>query len=592
MSRRAWWFGAAALVVLLSTAALGVAVAVVDPNTYKPQIVAAVQRATGRALTLGGPLRVSPSLWPTIEVTDVKLANLPGGTRPDMVRAERIEAQLSLPALLLRRRLELTKLTLVGPNILFERVEGQPNWVLEPGADPQAVPSGPPPRVALDIRMARVRNGMITLRLPARVHVIGIRSLNLRHLAAGGPLDLAAVLVYSDYQPFRLQATARPTGSGEAEPWDTRLEFAAYGATLSATGRASLAGDYDLRVEGRVPELERLNALLPTLRLPQLRGVSLSTHLTSGQGVPGDLPVVGRTQLQISNADLSDRVPGLTLSAVEATLPEAGSTAVASGTGRYAGRAFTFEGRFGVPERPDRRIDTPVRLEARMAPPAAMGKVAQAPRPADSDDGGNMALKGRLALDEGSFGGLEAAVELRLPAALGAWRPVLPPRVVPSSLPDLTDVSLAGQLSVPADLDSLQLHGARLSARELDVTGDTTIGLRPALALHGRLRATRLDVDALLAAAGTSRTTPDADSARTAAPAGGPVIPDTPLPWAILRGKTVDLAASVTAMTFRRQVWHDVDLALRLADSRLQVDRLRLTPPSGGTVGITLNADA
>jgi uncharacterized protein involved in outer membrane biogenesis len=130
MSRRAWWLGAAALVVLLSTAALGVIVAVVDPNNYKPQIAAAVQRATGRALTLGGPLRVSLSLWPTIEVTDVKLANLPGGTRPNMVSAERIEAQLSLPALLLRHRLELTKLALVGPNILFERVEGQPNWVL------------------------------------------------------------------------------------------------------------------------------------------------------------------------------------------------------------------------------------------------------------------------------------------------------------------------------------------------------------------------------------------------------------------------------------------------------------------------------
>ena len=170
---------------------------------------------------------------------------------------------------------------------------------------------------------------------------------------------------------------------------------------------------------------------------------------------------------------------------------------------------------------------------------------------------------------------------------------MLPPHVVPSSLPALTDVSLAGQLGVPADLGSLRLHGARLSARELDGAGNITIGLGAALALHGRLRATRLDVDALLAASGATRTTPpDADSARTANPAGGPVIPDTPLPWAILRGKMVDLAASVTAMTFRQQVWHDVDLALRLADGRLQVDRLQLIPPSGGTLEMTLSADA
>jgi uncharacterized protein involved in outer membrane biogenesis len=35
-------------------AALAVAVTIVDPNDYKPQIVAAVQRATGRTLSLGG----------------------------------------------------------------------------------------------------------------------------------------------------------------------------------------------------------------------------------------------------------------------------------------------------------------------------------------------------------------------------------------------------------------------------------------------------------------------------------------------------------------------------------------------------------
>ena len=81
MSRRAWWLSAAALLLLLPVAALGITVAVVDPNDYKPQVVAAVQRATGRTLTMGGPLRISRSLWPTIAVTDVKLANLPEETK-------------------------------------------------------------------------------------------------------------------------------------------------------------------------------------------------------------------------------------------------------------------------------------------------------------------------------------------------------------------------------------------------------------------------------------------------------------------------------------------------------------------------------
>jgi hypothetical protein len=289
VSGKVWWLSAVALLLLLAVAALGVAITLLDPNDYKPQIVAAVQQATGRTLTLGGPLRISRSLWPTIEVTDVTLANLPGGTRRDLARVERIEAQLSLPALL-HRRIEVSKLTLEGPNILFEFVGGKPNWVLEPVADAQASLSGR--RVTLDIRQAHVRNGMVTLRLPTRTHVVGIRSLDLRHPAADAPVDLTAVLVYSDYQPFSLRASARP-GGGIANPWDTRLEFAAYNAALSAAGRMNLAGDYDLRVEGRIPELEKLNALLPSLRLPSLHRMSVSTHLTSGR-MPGDLPVIVR----------------------------------------------------------------------------------------------------------------------------------------------------------------------------------------------------------------------------------------------------------------------------------------------------------
>ena len=69
MSGRAWLLSAAALLLLLAVASLGVAVTFLDPNDYKPQIIAAVQQATGRTLSLGGPLRISRSLWPTINVS-------------------------------------------------------------------------------------------------------------------------------------------------------------------------------------------------------------------------------------------------------------------------------------------------------------------------------------------------------------------------------------------------------------------------------------------------------------------------------------------------------------------------------------------
>jgi AsmA protein len=516
---------------------------------------------------MGGPLRISRSLWPTIEVTDVTLANLPGGTRPDLARAERIEAQLSLPALL-RRRIEVTKLTLEGPNILLEFVGSKPNWVLEPLADSQTSLSGLP--VTLDIRQAHVRNGMVTLRLPTRTHVVGIRSLDLRHPAADARLDLAAVLVYSDYQPFSLRAFARPTG-GVTDPWDTRLELAAYNASLWAEGRMNLAGDYDLQVEGRIPELEKLNALLPSLHLLRLHQMSLSTHLTSGR-MPGDLPVIGKTQLQAGSADLGDRLPGLTLSTVEVSLPKAGGAATTSGAGRYADTTFTFAGTFELPEHLDGRFSTLIDLKARIA-------AGETQASALADD--SLALKGTLTLKSGSFDGLDATVGLRLPT-LATSRSVLS-----RDLPAFTDGSLIGRLIIPADLGSLRLRGATLSAHELNVTGDVSIGLASPLALDGRLRATRLDMDALLAASRADRVAPGARTPDR----GGPVIPNTTLPWAMLRGKTIHLTASVDALTFGRQIWRDINLTLQLADGRLQVNPLRLALPHG-PMEMRLSADA
>jgi hypothetical protein len=102
-----------------------------------------------------------------------------------------------------------------------------------------------------------------------------------------------------------------------------------------------------------------------------------------------------------------------------------------------------------------------------------------------------------------------------------------------------------------------------------------TIALAPPLALDAELRATRLDMDALLAASGTNLGLP---GTRTA---GGPMISNTPLPWAVLREKTMRLTASIAALTFGQRIWRDVDLALQLSDGRLQVSPLRLAMPSG-----------
>jgi len=566
VGRRAWWLCAAACLIVLPVSALSIAAARLDPNDYKPAIMEAVQHATGRTLSLNGPLRVSRSLWPTIEASDVTLANLLGGTRPDMARAERIEATLSLPALL-RHRIEVTKLTLVGPNILFEQVAGKSNWVFDPPGRASSTPVGTPGTpFQLRIRNTRVQDGMVTWRLPARTKVVGIRSLALRHGADDGPLEAEAVLVYSDNQPFSLKAKATPT-AGIAGPWSTRLDFAAYDAAASATGTMDVAGHYDLQVEAAAGDLAKLNALLPDMRLPALRQAALSAHLTNGRR-PGDLPVIGATRLQFAGADLGDRVRGLKLDASSVALPAAGGLATVAGAGHLAGQPFSLAGTVGVPMHPDERASLPVDVKLQAAPTG--GKAAS----------GSVAFKGKLALHALGFEGLDGTAALRTPA-LAALRPVLT-----QELPSLTDVSFDGQVMVPADAGSVRFTAARLRAEEGDIAGEGTVGLGTATVLDARLRSGKLDMDALLKAFGMG---PAQQAAR--ADTTGPMIPDTPLPWHVLRGPTIDVVAAIDAMTFQDQVWQAVELAVQLKGGRLVVGTAKAALP-GGPLALSMTADA
>ena len=537
MSKRGWWLGGLAFVIILPVAALGTAVFVLDPNDYKLQLESAVQEATGRALTLGGPLRISRSLWPTIEVNDVQLANLPGGSRADMARAERIEAQLSLPALLWRR-IEIIRLTLIGPNILFEQVDGKPNWVFD--ADKPTPPGPDDAHATLGFRDVHVQNGMVTFKLPARTKVVGVRSLDSRHPDDGGPLDIAATLVYSDYAPFTLNASAQPTGD-LAAPWNTQLDFSAYDTTATAKGTVALAGDYDLHLDGKSGALEKLNALLPQMQLPALHDVTVTTHLTNGP-VRGDLPVIGQTKLHIGSASLADRVPGLGLAATDIALAKAGGLASIAGGGSFRGQGFTVAGTFGVPEHPDGRGSTAIDLTVA----AKGGKAA-----------GSIAAKGKLGLNTGQFDGLDAAVTVRTPA-LDAFRPL-----VSTSLPAFTQVAFDGQVVLPASLATMTLHGAKLATHEADITGDATIGLGGGVAVDGKLQATRLDGTALMDLFGLNLSPGAAKS--------GKLISDTDLAWTGLRGKTITLTAGIAALDFARQAWRNLNLTVQLKNGRLQL---------------------
>ena len=558
MTRTARWLGALAFLLLLTAAALVAAVTLVDPDHYKQALIDAVQHATGRTLTFDGKLRVSWSLWPTLRVDGARLSNLPGGSRPDMARAERIEAQVSLPALL-RRRIDVLDLRLTGPNVLFEAVGGKPNWVFTPAP----VAGSPAHRSApfeLRIDAAHVRNGMVTWRLPTRTHVVGLRSFDLRH-PVDAALDLDGTLVYGDNQPFTLQASARAT-AGLHGPWRTTIELAAFDTEAHAQGTMALAGDYDLDVDVRSGRLDRLNALLPAMALPPVRGLVLSGHVANNP-VLGSLPVLGPLRLRFDAADLHRMLPGLQLGPTALTLPAPGGRASIAGSGQYAGQAVTLAGTVGVPRRPAGRIDVPVDMVATAA-------------------GARLRLSGQVGMDRLRFAGLDATAALRAPA-LAALRPMLTP-----ALPALTELGFDGKVAVPSDAGSVRIEAGRLTSHDGDVAGSGLVefgrGGGATEAVEARLTSSRLDLDALLRAFGIDM---------SPAPGAKPALADRNLPWTMASGPpAMDVAMNVAAATLQGQTWHDAAMTLRRQGGHQAASLLVAMPDEAAETPVSVSVSA
>lgn len=541
-----WLAFAIALFVGVPVVGVAIVLARMDPNEFKPRLVAAISAAIGRPLMIGGPLRIAWSLWPTISATDVRLANLPGGSRADMAHAERIDARIA-PMALLQHRIDIVCLTLTGPNILLEQAGRSPNWVF---AKSSASSAG----LTLRFRHVVVVNGMVTFHFPARTTVIGIRSLDFQRPLENGPLDLATVLVYSDFKPFALRAHATPTGATTA-PWATDLALAAFDATATAHGTMSLAGPFNLRIGAHIPALEALNALLPQLRLPALHGLVMTTQLANGPA-RGDLPVIGATVLRLGSADLSDRLPGLHLGTVTLSLPAAGGLAKIVASGGYDEHPFTLSGTVGVPEYPDRPDSIPLDLHV-----SAPGL-------------DQLSLVGHLATRNLGFDGLDARMTLDSAS-------LIPFRTLSPFFPAITDLSMHANLSVPADMHAVHVHDLALQSAQTVTSGDVDIDLGLIPFLHATIHAARIDLDALLPAAKS-----------TLPLAAGPIFPTAPLGWSMLRDMDLDLDAHFDTLTYRKRVWQDPSLEAHLVGARLNIKQFHLVLPGGAPIDGSLTADA
>lgn len=94
---------------------------------------------SGREVVLGGKTSIAWGRDTRITLRDLRVGNMEGGSDTHMVKADRIEVVVRLPALL-RGRLILPEVTLENPDILFEKnARGQANWDFTKNPEGKAV---------------------------------------------------------------------------------------------------------------------------------------------------------------------------------------------------------------------------------------------------------------------------------------------------------------------------------------------------------------------------------------------------------------------------------------------------------------------
>jgi uncharacterized protein involved in outer membrane biogenesis len=580
-------------VVVLAVGAVAVLVARFNPNAYKPDIAAAVKRATGRNLALNGAISLKPSLWPTIAVADVGFSNPPGFSRPQMASLQGLELQIGVIPLL-SGRIAIQRLVLIHPDILLETdAAGHNNWVLAPEGSPSAVPaqaqasaqsSGHAP-TEVSVASVHIQDGTIAYRddRTNKVITLGVPKLEASAASPDSPLHLDVDAVYNG----AAFSVAGDTGSltrlqdpAATSPWPVKLTLTAGQAKITADGSLTqpLQGKgYTMALSGSVPDVSTLTPLLQGFVAPPLHDVTFAAKVADAGG---SLPAFSALTLHVGASDLGAQMPGLTLDHLDIAAAAADQPAKADGAGKLADQALAFSATTG-----------PLVALLPGAKPVAF--------PIDATvqaAGGSATVKGTIA-DAQALTGARLAVTANIPdlstlSAL-ARRP----------LPAVRQVAFQGTLSDAQGgfRDGATVQGLSLTSADGDLAGDATIGLAPKTSLTAKLQSKRIDLDALQDAVDHMPPSPPPAPATEAAkpPAAASPRPkrddrlfsDQPIPFDLLRTADADLTLMIADLRSGGADYKAIDTHAVVKDGKLNVSPFAAELPGGHLTG-SVSADA
>jgi uncharacterized protein involved in outer membrane biogenesis len=259
-----------AVVVLLVAGAV-IAVLTVDVNRFKPQIVAAVEDATGRKLDIAQDMKLS--LWPLgIGVKQVSFANASWGSRPQMATVGEFTAQVDLMSLI-GGQVKVDSLVLNDVDLLLEKDrQGRANWDFAgqkpaPQQQPQSQPAQQSGGATIpsieNVALKNVRLAWRDAQSGSQNNVV-LSELSVKQ-ASGG---LLAVKMAADVDGKAITADGT-LGSFDdlmsgSRPWPVKMTATVPGAKVSVDGSIAQpmqAKGMALKLNVDAPDLSKVAAL-------------------------------------------------------------------------------------------------------------------------------------------------------------------------------------------------------------------------------------------------------------------------------------------------------------------------------------------
>jgi uncharacterized protein involved in outer membrane biogenesis len=314
-----------AIVVVGGAAAMFAILQSVDFNSYKDLVASQVKAATGRDLVLAGDVKVAVSLIPHLEIDQVSFRNADWGSEPQMLKLDKLEADVALIPLL-SSQIEIRQIRLIGADILLEtNKDGLGNWVMgTPSSGGSSAPLPQISQVAIENATLRWHNGVT-----GNTRVFAIDKLTMAPTDAIGNLAIAVdgkvdtlpvslkgitgTLANFTKGPLPINATGQIAGGDLAIKGEVEDPASLQGLNLELTLAGKAASDLGALLGAKLPPLgayqlrTKINNPDHKLVLDGLSGKVGNTDFTGHIEVdPAKTPVAVNVALASSHFDLAD----------------------------------------------------------------------------------------------------------------------------------------------------------------------------------------------------------------------------------------------------------------------------------------------